>query len=247
MHDPYIRIVPGSSTAVLMVHGILGSPRQFDFLLPAIPENWSVYNVLLDGHGKGVQDFSDTSMLRWEQQVRRTLSKLTRSYTDIVLVGHSMGTLLLLDAARYFPERIRALFLLNVPLTATLKPEIVENSLKNMLDMVSPDDIQAVSAQNACSIDLVKTPWSYLGWLPRYLELFQKMHDTPPLLEHIQVPCFAFHSRNDELVAKKSLSMLQKHAHITTSVLEHSGHFYYAAEDQALMCAAFERLCAEIL
>ena len=46
MHRTYARIVPGAGTAVLMVHGIVGTPRQFDFLLETIPEDVSVLNVL---------------------------------------------------------------------------------------------------------------------------------------------------------------------------------------------------------
>ena len=69
-HNEYIREVPGSDTVVFCIHGILGTPDQFNPLLNQIPEEWSVFNILLDGHGKKVQDFSGSSMQKWKGQVQ---------------------------------------------------------------------------------------------------------------------------------------------------------------------------------
>ena len=35
----YVRIVEGSEYAVLFVHGIIGTPRHFDFLMDLVPSN----------------------------------------------------------------------------------------------------------------------------------------------------------------------------------------------------------------
>ena len=48
------RIVPQSDTAVLFIHGIIGTPNYFNRFIPLIPEDWTVCNLLLDGHGKGI-------------------------------------------------------------------------------------------------------------------------------------------------------------------------------------------------
>ena len=45
---------------MLFVHGIVGTPRHFDFLIDVVPSTVSIYNILLDGHGYGVRDFSRT-------------------------------------------------------------------------------------------------------------------------------------------------------------------------------------------
>ena len=75
-HTEYIREVPDSHTAILFLHGIIGSPDHFGFLLPRIPKSWSVYNLLLHGHGGSVRDFSRSSMAKWETQVNEVLSRL---------------------------------------------------------------------------------------------------------------------------------------------------------------------------
>ena len=63
-HQPYFRIIDGADTAILFVHGIVGTPDQFSALLPLVPQEWSCVNLLLPGHGGSVSDFSHTSMAR---------------------------------------------------------------------------------------------------------------------------------------------------------------------------------------
>ena len=47
----YIREIPGAKTAVLMIHGIVGTPEHFAMLYPYVPEDWSIYSIRLAGHG----------------------------------------------------------------------------------------------------------------------------------------------------------------------------------------------------
>ena len=71
-HKEYVRIVPGADTAVLFIHGIVGTPNHFTDLISLVelvPEDWSVCNLLLDGHGGNADDFAATSMKKWKNQV----------------------------------------------------------------------------------------------------------------------------------------------------------------------------------
>ena len=128
-HDPITRVVPGSRNAVLMIHGIAGSPGHFEPLLPAVPEDWSLYTMLLDGHGGTVGDFSATSMKKWRAQVTEQVNTLLAQYDTLVLVAHSMGTLFAIQAAIDHPERIRGLLLLASPLRIHLPPATVLGGL----------------------------------------------------------------------------------------------------------------------
>ena len=60
-HHPYFRNRPDANTAVLLIHGILSTPRHFDWLIPHIPDYFDVSNILLAGHGGTAQDFSVAS------------------------------------------------------------------------------------------------------------------------------------------------------------------------------------------
>ena len=88
-----IRYVENADTAILFIHGILGIPEYFRPYLSLVPPDWSVYNILLKGHGRGVRDFSHASMAQWKQQVDEALRTLSESHDKVVIAAHSMGTL----------------------------------------------------------------------------------------------------------------------------------------------------------
>ena len=113
-HEPYFRKGTGCN-AVLLIHGIAGSPAHFRDLVPVIPETFSVYNILLDGHSGSVDNFSRSSMAKWKAQVTATLHTLFDRHEKVVIVAHSMGTLFAIQAATRHPDRISRLFLLAVP------------------------------------------------------------------------------------------------------------------------------------
>lgn len=227
-HHEYIRAIPGSTHAVVLIHGILGTPDHFSQLLPLIPNHWSVYNILLDGHGGSVRDFSHTSMRKWKAQVRTLLDDLVRRYDHIIIAAHSMGTLFAIDEAIRRPDQIKQLFLLQVPLYPRLKLKTAATSVLLPFGII-PKGAQMM--QRDCSITLEPYLWRYLGWLPRFWELFRECHATRGQLPLLRVPCSAYQSRLDELVSNRSARELARHSHIHTVVLAHSGHFGYTGAD----------------
>lgn len=238
-HEAYTRILPNSRKAVLLIHGILGTPLHFAPLLPLIPEDWSIYNILLDGHGGKVEDFSHTSMTKWRAQVATQLDVLWDQYDQIVLVGHSMGTLFSIDEAVRRPEKMRHLFLLQVPLRPRLK---LSTALRSIL---LPFGIVPQSAQamwDDCSVDLDPRLWKYFGWIPRFLELFSMCRHTRHILSELTVPCQAFQSAKDELVSNRTTRDLLRHSHIQTTILKHSGHFGYTGDDLTLLKSEFSKV-----
>ena len=238
-HKPYIREVPGSRSAVLLIHGILGTPNHFHALLPLIPEDWSVYNILLDGHGGGVEDFSRTSMKKWKAQVSAQLDALLEKYHRIILVGHSMGTLFSIQEAVNHPGKIDRLFLLQVPLCPRLTVKAAACSVLLAFGIV-PKSAEMMMMD--CGVRLEPWLWKYIGWLPRFLELFRECHATAKLLEQLHVPCQAFQSAHDEMVSPRAVKILGRHPHIRTTVLPNSGHFGHTGADLALLKQAFSQL-----
>jgi len=115
MHKDYKRLVENSSRSILFIHGIVGTPNHFKRFLPLVPEDQSIYNLLLDGHGKGVRDFSRSSMAKWEEQTARAVSELAESHEEIYIVAHSLGCLLAIEQSICNPK-IKKLFLLQAPL-----------------------------------------------------------------------------------------------------------------------------------
>lgn len=234
MHNEYKRIVNESDKAILFIHGIVGTPNHFKAFIPLVPHNISVYNVLLDGHGRGVKDFSNTSMSKWEAQINRIVDELSASHNEIFIVAHSLGCLLAIEQSIRNPK-ISKMFLLAVPLKLFLKPKMVSSSLKVYLNKISPDDKVTLAAKECYGIEGSKNPLKYLGWLPRFFELFRKIKDTRKLTGLITARCQVYQSAQDELVSRSSVKYLRNTKNVSVIELGKSGHYYYDAGDLELL------------
>ena len=144
MHQPYFRNGKNSNVAFLFVHGILSSPRHFDWLIQQIPEDYAISNILLAGHGGNVEDFSRANMQQWKNQFECALTELKKSYRSIIVVGHSLGALLALHASTRH-KSISGMLLLNPPLQPQLMPSMMWRSIRFAFDKVHLDDPNDIS------------------------------------------------------------------------------------------------------
>jgi len=236
-HKEYRRICPGAERAVLFIHGIAGTPRHFDDFVALTPDNVSVYNMLLEGHGKGVRDFSRASMSAWESQVHAAVTELLKTHKYLYIAAHSMGTLFAISEA-IGEARVKKLFLLAVPIKLSLKAAMVKNALKVCFNKVE-GDAHAQAAKNCCGVEISKNPLLYLGWIPRYLELFSKISRTRKLMGRLSTETCVFQSARDEMVSLSSARYLGVNPGVRVNVLENSSHYYYEKEDYQILLAAF--------
>lgn len=241
-HVEYVHEVKDSQTVVVFIHGILGTPHHFDSLIPYVPKEWSIHNMLLDGHGKTVDDFAKTSMKKWKQQVHERLLDLSQRYEHILIVAHSMGTLFALQEAMCI-KQIQRLFLLAVPLNIFVQPKMLAILYKIMSHKVKDDDVWTLAAQQSNSISLDAPLWKYCKWIPNYLALLLESQRTKKQIQKLTIPCVVFQSKKDELVAKSTMNDLQSEW-VEQHWLEHSGHFYYEAADLKRMIQRFVQFCS---
>ncbi len=240
-HKEYVRINDDADTAILFVHGILGTPNHFNEFVSLVPESISVYNLLLDGHGKGVKDFSRTSMKKWETQVAYVLEELSLTHEKIYIVAHSLGTLLAIEQAIKI-QKVCKLFLLAVPLSLSIKPKMPVNSLKVYFDKIRPDDYEALAAKKCYGIKKDKNPFHYIGWIPRFLELFSKIRQTRKTINSLNTLCSVYQSKKDEMVSWRSEKYLKNNPNILVDALENSGHYYYDKEDFNFLITEFKKM-----
>lgn len=248
-HEETVRIVPGAKTAVLFMHGIAGTPDHFrDGILPLeglVPENYSVYNVLMEGHGKQVGDFSRSSMEKWKAQVFGIFDELCATHEKVIVVGHSMGTLFAVQMALERPEKVPFLFLIDCPLRVGVKPFGAVNLIRLSFGLLNEDDpVQAATAK-VSSITQTWQSWKYIGWLPRLAELIREMHLIAERISELSVRCVAFQSRRDELVSCRSCEILRNSGTVELHGLRNSTHFYYASKDVASVRRCFRQLLEE--
>ena len=243
-HSEYVRDVINGDTAVLFIHGILGTPNHFQRFISLIPENWAVHNILLDGHGKTVRDFSKSSMEKWKKNVSDRLDYLTGRYENIIIVAHSMGTLFAIKESIRNPSQVKLLFLLAAPLKIFVKPSAVLNSFK-VIFKISGNDEVAIAAKESYSVEPSWKIWEYAGWIPRYMEFFKEVSNIRGLISDIKVPCVVYQSYKDELVARSSCKYLNRNPSIKINMLSTSRHFYYTEDDYEYLLSDFKRLCSK--
>lgn len=241
-HKEYIREVENADNAYLFIHGIIGSPDHFKKLTELVPNDSSVYNILLDGHGKNIKDFAKSSMKKWEDQVENMMIYLNRKYKNIVIIGHSMGTLLAIETALKYPQKIKRLFLLSFPVKVAVKPMAVSDEAKVFFDKIGTNDITANAAKNGHSIKQEKHLLKYFSFIPRYIELFLKINETDKQLSRLIVPAIAFQSEKDEYVSPKSYDMLKEYPIFETILLKNSYHNYYSEEDFLIIKEKFKEI-----
>ncbi len=118
---------------IVFVHGIAGSNRTFEPLLPLVPDNYEIRMVVLEGHGGNALDFSRASMRGWKRQVEECVGEMMKKYGSVIAVGHSMGCLLLLGQA--VRDNLAGLFLMNVPLHIRPKLRMLTIPIMGMTGM----------------------------------------------------------------------------------------------------------------
>ncbi len=239
----YIREIPGAKTAVLMIHGIVGTPEHFAMLYPYVPEDWSIYSIRLAGHGGSVEDFAAATMAQWKQQTAEWVARLHQRYEKIVIAAHSMGTLLSMEAALQHPERICGLFWLNAPLRVWVRPRAVGSAFRVIFNRIPPGDNAARAMQRAYGVRPDACVFKYLRWVPNYLALFRLIHQSRRRCRQVRVPCLCFQSGRDELVARSGAKYLADNPCIAVHWLERSSHFWYADKEKAGLCERFAAFC----
>lgn len=248
LHEEYVRIIPGAKTAVLFIHGIVGTPNHFRDLIPLVdlvPDDYSIYNVLLDGHGKTVDDFAKTSMKNWHAQIWGIFEELSCTHERVILVAHSMGTLFSIQLAIEHPDKVPFLFLIAVPLRPGIRLMTIRNLLCLVFGKLREDVPLEAATMKVCGVKTTRILWKYLAWIPRFLELFCEIYRTEKIMGQMRIPCTAYQSQRDELVANSTRKVLKKSGVMDVHNLQYSTHFYYHPNDRAVVRADFEKQIKE--
>lgn len=242
IHEEYIRDDLQNETVILFIHGILGTPNHFRDFIKMVPAGYSVHNILLHGHGGTVREFSKSSVALWKNKVSEKIKYLSEHYDHIVIVAHSLGALLAIDVGMHFPDKVKQLFLIAIPLKIAVKPSVISTSLKVAFDWVRPDDDIATAAKSAYSIEPTKRLYEYLGWAPRFYELLREAKRARSIISSLTVPTVVFQSQKDELVSMKSCRLLCGNSQISIQIMPNSRHYYYDKTDYETMLDHFLNL-----
>lgn len=231
-HCPFFRHRPNADIAILMIHGILGTPRHFDWLIHATPDHIHISNILLPGHGGSVQDFSDSTMKQWQNHVAQAICDLERPGRKIIVIGHSLGSLLALNAAQQH-KSIRGLILLNVPFCPQVRLRLVGRSIRAAFGKSNLDDPAEIVFLQACGTKTEPYLWKYLGWIPNFLALLSLCRKSRLVPQALTIPCYAYLGKKDDLVHIRSARWLQNLPNIQLRFFPDGSHFGYSQQEQS--------------
>ena len=239
MHSEYRRIVPGAQKAVLFVHGINATPRFFDEYAAALPADVSVHNLLLPGHGGTVREFGKHSAKEWERHVSFALDALRDTHQQVYIVAHSLGTLLAIRETVRDERRIAGMLLLCVPLRIWSRPTAWWGKLAKGLGGKAAQE----ELRTCYGTEVDWRIWRYIGWIPRYLELFRLSKEARQVVQRVNVPVRVFMAGKDEQVSRRSEKCMAGNPAITISRMEKSSHHIFTQEDKAAIRAALLDMC----
>ncbi len=86
--------------ACLLIHGINGSPYDFEYVEKFLAQNgYLVETLLLPGHMVHYKESEKFLWEHWRQSVQEKTAECVRAYGSVVIIGHSMGAALAITAA----------------------------------------------------------------------------------------------------------------------------------------------------
>ena len=239
MHEPMKRIVPGAKAAVLFIHGINATPRFFDEYLSALPADISVHSLLLPGHGGTVKDFGSHGAKEWEAHVRTALEELRAAHERVYIMAHSLGTLLAIRETVRDDRQIAGMLLLCVPLRIWSQPTAW---LRNLHRVMQPAKY-AEEIRTCYGTEVDWRLWRYIGWIPRYLELFILSREARQVVGQVHVPTVVFMAGRDEQVSLRSEKCMAGNPAIKLRRMPDSGHHLFTHEDKDALRAALMHMC----
>ena len=192
----------------------------------------SSFGILLPGHGGSAREFAKSHRKQWIKYVNCQIEEISKKYPQIILVGHSMGTLLSLLVCEKH-EAVVGVVCLATPLSVKVSLKGFVCSLKVLTGHYSQDDEYVLASYRAWSIS--KGTWGdYLKWIPRYLDLFHLIYETKKQLPMIKKPLLFIHCQCDEFVRNRTTKILKKKLtgdNYELIELCKSGHFYYRGDE----------------
>lgn len=94
----------GEGEAILLIHGLAGSSRTWDDVIPTLAEHYDVIAPDLLGHGESAKPLGDYSLGAFASGIRDLLSML--DVPTVTVVGHSFGGGIAMQLAYQHPHLV---------------------------------------------------------------------------------------------------------------------------------------------
>jgi pimeloyl-ACP methyl ester carboxylesterase len=168
---------------VILVHGWTCDSSSWDFQVPALSKKYRVITLDLPGHGKsGSPKDGKFSVELFARAIEAVRSEAKAEKT--VLVGHSMGTPVIINYARLYPQHVAALVFVDGTVNMSFKPPAGftdqfagpdglknrEAMIRNMFSPATTPEVQKqilstmLSAPEATAVGAMKAMFDPVAW-----------------------------------------------------------------------------------
>ncbi len=239
----YIQL--GEGAPVVCIHGLAASLYDWKALLPELARhNYAAYALDLLGHGESAKPISRAYHIDWIFDHFSGWIDLLALSRPPVLIGHSLGGYLALAYALRYPQRARALTLINPFYALAQLPWLLRRTYHRRLinaAIVSktPEwifriivDVTSIamghSAGGAHALDEEtrrQTALDYTRTAPGVYNIPNTMDDLMPLLRNVAQPTLLLWGARDNTLAPRSFeAMLQHLPHARRQAIPGAGH-----------------------
>ena len=134
----FYKIKGAGKPTLVMLHGLLGSHRYWDGVVPELSRNHELLLMDLLGFGESQKPPIEYTVAQHLVKIEDVIEHTQLKESQFIVVGHSMGAFLALNYAIAHPNQVRKLVLINAPMNTdeeSLKKAIAENSSQFMVTM----------------------------------------------------------------------------------------------------------------
>ncbi|WP_413988551.1 alpha/beta hydrolase [Labrys okinawensis] len=215
---------PGGPAAVLMIHGLTGTPAELKFVSKGLARaGFSVYGVQLAGHCGSEADLLATGWQDWLDSVLAAFDRIRVRHETVFVGGLSMGALLALLVAAHRPQQVNGCILYSptlfydgwsIPRVSVMIHLAILLGFGRFLrfrenypygvkdDRLRARILSAMESGRSEEAGLLHMPGRSLG------QLLRLIRDLKRRLPGIRTPALVLHAREDDVTSIRNASYI---------------------------------------
>lgn len=222
--DNYEINLTDGDNAVLLIHGLTGSPFEMRYLAKRLNKaGFAVKAPCLAGHGTTMEDLKKTRWQDWYMTVSETFKELKKNYSSVAVSGLCMGAVLALYLAYKEKDDVSAISLISttlfydgwsLPWYKFLLPIVYYTPLRSIATYREREPYgiknerlrrQIVKGMKDNAIAYSRFPCTGM------YELLKLIRNVKRVISRITTPTLILHSIEDDVASVKNAHYIEKH------------------------------------
>ena len=214
--------------ALVFIHGFAGDKNQFTGQVDAFADQHRVITLDLAGHGDSGHDRNHWGAAAFADDVVAVMD--AAGVAEAILIGHSMGGIVMLETANRYPERVRGLVAIDTlqNIEALFPPGMLDQLVEGMQQAFAPtmegfaralmvEDTDPTLAARLVAEFVGMRPESAIGIMSSLTSI-----DVMPLFKNLKVPFYAI---NSDMQPTNRAALEAKLARVEVEIIDKVGHF----------------------